>query len=233
MLTLQKALTTAQNEKVRVFRNGMWQYVTNESAVAEAQKALDDYTAQQKEQADVAAIESQITALQSNSDSWEQYVSDYSDLLTKLENEATLGTTYENFLSGLGITSAQSFIAALAKLAGTQSSVSKQLSGYASGSDSIDTSGVYRFNEQGYELSIPNNINYAPKGTGIIPHTLASNLMEIGKYNLDGLTTHVSNASNISSNKDNSTHIVIQSLSVKSDNANDFVKQLKNLSIVK
>jgi hypothetical protein len=99
----------------------------------------------------------------------------------------------------------------------------------------LSESGLINYNENGSELIIPasGNLDYMQYGTGIVPATLASNLMEIGKYNLDGLTTHVSNASNISSNKDNSTHIVIQSLSVQSNDANDFVKQLKNLSIVK
>jgi hypothetical protein len=105
----------------------------------------------------------------------------------------------------------------------------------ANGDIGLSESGLINYNENGSELIIPasGNLDYMQYGTGIVPATLASNLMEIGKYDLSGLTTHVSNASNISSNKDNSTHIVIQSLSVQSDDANDFVKQLKNLSMVK
>lgn len=225
LLTLQKALANAQKEKIRVFKDGMWQYTQNDAAVQEAQKALDDYQAEKKEQADVKAIEDQITALQSQSDAWGQYVTDYEDLLTKLQNEKTLGTTYEDFLSGLGITSVQSFINALTSLAKNQSTVSGELSGYASGTDSVSSSGVYKFNEKGNELLIPNNINYVSKGTGVIPHTMSQNLKEIGTHNWD----EIKSLSNANQSNIDSHNITIKNLTVEANNPQDFVKKLQNL----
>lgn len=99
----------------------------------------------------------------------------------------------------------------------------------ASGSLSLPSTGIYNVNELGDELMIPptGNYDFLKKGTGIIPADLTQNLMDWGKFNPKNLI----GAQPVITNNDRS--ITIQNLTVKSDNAKEFVRQLQNLAIVR
>lgn len=105
--------------------------------------------------------------------------------------------------------------------------------GKASGSHSLPTDAMYRINELGDELLIPptGNLAYLTKGTGVIPAHLTDNLMDLGKYNMSQWAKLIGGA--MGGNTTDSHDIIIQNMTVKSDNANDFVRQLQNLSILK
>ena len=98
----------------------------------------------------------------------------------------------------------------------------------ALGDVSIPKSGVYNVNELGDELIVPpkGNFDYLKKGTGVVPANLTRNLMDWGKFNPKNLLgKQMSNITNDHS-------ITIQNLTVQSDNAKDFVRQLRNLAIL-
>lgn len=99
----------------------------------------------------------------------------------------------------------------------------------ASGSLSLPQTGIYNINELGDELIVPpkGNFDYLKKGTGVIPADLTQNLMDWGKFNPKNLIGSQPSVTN------NDHSITIQSLTVKSDNAKDFVRQLQNLAIVR
>ena len=99
----------------------------------------------------------------------------------------------------------------------------------ASGSLSLPQTGIYNINELGDELIVPpkGNFDYLKKGTGVIPADLTQNLMDWGKFNPKNLIGNQPSVTN------NDHSITIQSLTVKSDNAKDFVRQLQNLAIVR
>ena len=99
----------------------------------------------------------------------------------------------------------------------------------ASGSLSLPSTGIYNVNELGDELMIPptGNYDFLKKGTGIIPADLTKNLMDWGQFNPKNLI----GAQPAITHNDHS--ITIQNLTVKSDNAKEFVRQLQNLAIVR
>ena len=99
----------------------------------------------------------------------------------------------------------------------------------AAGDVSIPKSGVYNVNELGDELIVPpkGNFDYLKKGTGVVPANLTKNLMDWGRFNPKNLFGKQS------SNVTNDHSITIQNLTVQSNNAKDFVRQLQNLAIVK
>ncbi len=103
----------------------------------------------------------------------------------------------------------------------------------ASGSHSLPSSALYHINELGDELLIPptGNLAYLTKGTGIVPAHLTDNLMDLGRYNMSQWAKLIGGA--MGGNTTDSHDIIIQNMTVKSDNANDFVRQLQNLSILK
>ena len=105
--------------------------------------------------------------------------------------------------------------------------------GKASGSHSLPSSALYHINELGDELLIPptGNLAYLTKGTGIVPAHLTDNLMDLGRYNMSQWAKLIGGA--MGGNTTDSHDIIIQNMTVKSDNANDFVRQLQNLSILK
>ncbi len=109
----------------------------------------------------------------------------------------------------------------------------KSKSGKASGSHSLPSSALYHINELGDELLIPptGNLAYLTKGTGIVPAHLTDNLMDLGRYNMSQWAKLIGGA--MGGNTTDSHDIIIQNMTVKSDNANDFVRQLQNLSILK
>ena len=102
--------------------------------------------------------------------------------------------------------------------------------GFASGSSYIPRNMIGQINEDGSELYIPPEQNIlAPlsKGAGIVPHTLAQNLMEIGKYHPSQLlnASAVSNKDSISKNNYfNFDKLVLPNVT----NAESFVSTLKN-----
>lgn len=241
---LQKDLADAQNTKVRVFSDGEWQWVADAKAVSDAQDALDDYKTEQQED----AIDDQIDALNDQSDAWDDYVSNYEDLQEKLENEYELGMTYEQYILNNRITNVESFTNAFADLVQKQVDLYKKLddteaayanskktttttsktttstTGYASGTDSMSEDGVYSFNELGDELFIPSNVNYAPVGSGVIPHTMSQNLKDIGMHTWRDIESLGNSSNNVDDHSVN-----ISSMSVTSDNAQTFLKQMQNL----
>lgn len=102
----------------------------------------------------------------------------------------------------------------------------------ASGSISIPQTDLYNVNELGDELIIPpsGNFDYLKKGTGVVPAHLTKNLMDLGQYSLPQWLSMVKrqNGGNTDSHD-----IVIQNMTVQSNNAQDFVRDLRNLSILK
>lgn len=99
----------------------------------------------------------------------------------------------------------------------------------ASGSISLPSTGIYNVNELGDELMIPptGNYDFLKKGTGIIPANLTRNLMDWGKFNPKNF---IGGQPNVISN-DHS--ITIQNMTVQTNDAQDFVRQLQNLAILK
>ena len=114
-----------------------------------------------------------------------------------------------------------------------KSTSKKTTKGNAQGSDSLPSTDFYHINELGDELLIPptGNLAYLTKGTGIVPAHLTDNLMDLGQYNMSQWAKLIGGA--MGGNSTDSHDIVIQNMTVQSDNANDFVRQLQNLSILK
>lgn len=114
-----------------------------------------------------------------------------------------------------------------------KSTSKKTTKGNAQGSDSLPSTDFYHINELGDELLIPptGNLAYLSKGTGIVPAHLTDNLMDLGQYNMSQWAKLIGGA--MGGNSTDSHDIVIQNMTVQSDNANDFVRQLQNLSILK
>lgn len=83
---LQEALENARNNKTkRVYVQGLgWQWMADEEAIADAQKALDDFNneeeirqLEEEKEAAVAALEEQISSLEEYRDKWKEIVDDY------------------------------------------------------------------------------------------------------------------------------------------------------------
>ena len=70
---------------------------------------------------------------------------------------------------------------------------------------------------------IPHNLNYANRGDGVIPHNLTENLIELGQY------TPKDFLNNQSKNNIDSHDVHIDSVTVKANNPQDFIKQMRNL----
>lgn len=111
----------------------------------------------------------------------------------------------------------------------TQSALSAK--GFASGSSCIPRNMIGRINESGSELYIPPQQNIlAPlsRGSGIVPHTLAQNLMEIGQYHpsqwLSMLGANNSSGSGDTNNQFNFEKLVLPNVK----DASSFVNTLKN-----
>lgn len=100
----------------------------------------------------------------------------------------------------------------------------------AKGSLGVPKSAIYNVNELGDELIVPpkGNFDYLKKGTGVIPANLTKNLMDWGKFNPSNFALN-----NQPSSVTNDRSITIQNLTVQSDSAKDFVRQLQNLAIVR
>ena len=105
--------------------------------------------------------------------------------------------------------------------------------GKASGSRGIAKSDLYNVNEFGDELFVPSsgNLAYLTKGTGVVPAHLTSNLMDLGQYNMAQWARIIGGS--VGNGLSDSHDIIIQNMTVKSDNADNFVRQLQNLSILK
>ena len=75
------------------------------------------------------------------------------------------------------------------------------------------------------ELSIPPSLNYAPKNTGVVPHTMAENLREIGMHTWSDIKSL--EGKNGGDSFDNSVNI--QNMTVEANNPQEFLSQMKNL----
>ena len=111
----------------------------------------------------------------------------------------------------------------------TQNALSAK--GFASGSSCIPRNMIGRINERGSELYIPPQQNIlAPlsRGAGIVPHTLAQNLMEIGQYHpsqwLSMIGANNSSGSGDTNNQFNFEKLVLPNVK----DASSFVNTLKN-----
>lgn len=111
----------------------------------------------------------------------------------------------------------------------TQNALSAK--GFASGSAYIPRNMAGRINENGSELYIPPQQNIlAPlsRGAGIVPHTLAQNLMEIGQYHpsqwLSMMGANNSSGSGDTNNQFNFEKLVLPNVK----DASSFVNTLKN-----
>lgn len=121
----------------------------------------------------------------------------------------------------------------LAGGASTVTTVKPTTKNKAAGSHSLPSTDLYHINELGDELLVPptGNLAYLTKGTGVIPAHLTSNLMDLGQYNMAQWAKLIGSANGVGSV--DSHNVIIQNMTVQSDNANDFVRQLQNLSILK
>lgn len=111
----------------------------------------------------------------------------------------------------------------------TQNALSAK--GFASGSSCVPRNMIGRINERGSELYIPPQQNIlAPlsRGAGIVPHTLAQNLMEIGQYHpsqwLSMMGANNSSGSGDTNNQFNFEKLVLPNVK----DASSFVNTLKN-----
>lgn len=101
---LQEALENAKRNKTkRVYVQGMgWQWMADEQAIADAQKALDDFNNEQeiadleaqKEEA-VKALEEQINSLEEYRDKWENIADEYEKEQNRLILAQQMGATAE------------------------------------------------------------------------------------------------------------------------------------------
>lgn len=150
-------------------------------------------------------------------------VNTWKDSSGKLHYTASSTTASKNYVKS-NPSAALKKATGAAKITGKKSTKKK-----ASGSLSLPSTGIYNVNELGDELMIPptGNYDFLKKGTGIIPADLTQNLMDWGKFNPKNLI----GAQPVITDNDHS--ITIQNLTVKSDNAKEFVRQLQNLAIVR
>lgn len=218
--------------------NGIQEVISATEAVNQAQSALDLANAQLDE---ANAMETPTTNVGYTSTTGAAYT--YTDDMSKSEiTEARVRANMElreaqgykvtprydskGNLVGYKASSTKESKSNVAK--GTASTL-KKVKGKASGSLSIPQTGVYNINELGDELIIPpkGNLSFLQKGTGIIPAHLTQNLMEWGKFNPNQFMSN----RQIAKSDDHS--ITIQNLTVQSNNAKDFVRQLQNLAIVR
>ena len=85
-ITLQEkldALARARQQKVMVYKDGRWQYVSDMDAVAQASADLAQYQSQLKLEQQIAELEKEKDELQKLSDSWSNFTADYE----KTQNE--------------------------------------------------------------------------------------------------------------------------------------------------
>lgn len=79
-ITLQEkldALARARQQKVMVYKNGRWQYMSDMDAVAQASSDLAQYQGQLKLEQQIAELEKEKDELQRLSDSWSNFTADY------------------------------------------------------------------------------------------------------------------------------------------------------------
>lgn len=106
---LQEALENARNNKTkRVYVQGLgWQWMADEEAIADAQKALDDFNNEQeiadleaqKEEA-IKVLEEQISSLEEYKDQWQQIADEYEKEQNRIILAAQLGAyTEEDILN--------------------------------------------------------------------------------------------------------------------------------------
>lgn len=194
----------AQNEKIKVFEDGQWRYVNDPRKSAEASQ-WNDKLNEIERQVQRAEIEAKLNG---------KTIED----IIFMGQEQTLDNFSKEYISA-SIENIE-----IAKRANEEANkILKDMGGYATGSASIPQNGVYRFNEKGRELMIPQNLNYAKRGDGIIPHNLTENLIELGQY------TPKDFLNNSSKNNIDSHNINIDSVTVKANNPQDFIKQMRNL----
>ena len=102
---LQEALENAKNNKTkRVYVQGLgWQWVADQQAIDEAQKALDDFTREQEiadlesqKEAAIQAIEDQIDNMKKYRDSWKEIVDGYEEEQNRLLLAQIMGANAEN-----------------------------------------------------------------------------------------------------------------------------------------
>lgn len=194
----------AQNEKIKVFEDGQWRYVNDPRKSAEASQWNDKLNAIER-QVQRAEIEAKLN--------WKTI----EDIIFMGQEQ-----TLDNFSKEYIAASIENI--AIAKRANEEANkILKDVGGYATGTTSIAKNGVYRFNENGRELMIPHNLNYANRGDGVIPHNLTENLIELGQY------TPKDFLNNQSKNNIDSHDVHIDSVTVKANNPQDFIKQMRNL----
>lgn len=111
----------------------------------------------------------------------------------------------------------------------TQSALSAK--GFASGSSCIPRNMIGRINESGSELYIPPQQNIlAPlsRGSGIVPHTLAQNLMEIGQYHPSQWLSMMGANNNLGAAETNNCFNFEKLVLPNVKDASSFVNTLKN-----
>lgn len=248
-LELEADLAKAKSQRVRIYREGMgFQYEQDTESIREAQKALDEFNAEQK-----------INELEKAKQEWEEISDLISDLETEgeikgLEND--LGITAEALFGSLGtdidawtariknyISSAMGYedaievlesqegynkiFSILSKITGTMSSSAIQSyinkNKFASGTLSA-SGGLSLVGENGAELRVLN------KGDGILPSNITSNLMALGQLNPtqweSAIAKNIAQRQNIGSEYHyNFDKLILPNV----QNANDLVSELRQL----
>ena len=107
-ITLQEkldALARARQQKVMVYKDGRWQYVSDMDAVAQASADLAQYQGQLKLEQQIAELEKEKEELQKLSDSWSNFTADYERTQNEwlIQQQLGINTTldgWERLVSG-------------------------------------------------------------------------------------------------------------------------------------
>lgn len=107
-ITLQEkldALARARQQKVMVYKDGHWQYVSDMDAVAQASADLAQYQSQLKLEQQIAELEKEKDELQKLSDSWSNFTADYERTQNEwlIQQQLGINTTldgWERLVSG-------------------------------------------------------------------------------------------------------------------------------------
>lgn len=104
---LLKNLAEAKSKKLLVYKDGKYQYVSDISAISEAQEALDAFNREKQfeqtvknlenaKDAELKAIDEQIKGFEKYKEAWSSVVSNYKESQDKLIAEQILGISLEN-----------------------------------------------------------------------------------------------------------------------------------------
>lgn len=212
LIELNQNLENAYKQKIRVFTENLgWVYVSDPRLVEQAQSELDNFNKSEEDRLkqeeidnQIKSVEDLISELGKQKQAYDDLISEQTKALERFNIELELGSTIEEAIFKDRLQNFENYKSA-----------------YISGIHEMITA-------QSLLAAVENQNN----GLDLSPDVLAGLSNNLGQYGVSGLNTTYTNASQgISTNNDNS--VVIQNMTVQSDNAQDFVRELQNLSIIK